>query len=235
MHLATRLDRYAPCCMRLWRWLVLLLVHVSIGATYSHAHANGLGFFVGKGEIFQVLALPYVLRPTPVEDLYGAQSVHNILDFQSGAIYACVHPHQRYDALPLLFGYVHASTPLRQFPNHLRRQRRHVDSCGPDVVGRGALLPSPAPPRPSEAILAPLRVPPAAAGSSPWRQTTNGRSRVPFPSTRRAHSVGPATRRRLAFPISALDRKARPTGSHICVASKRIVETSSEVSRPVPV
>jgi len=101
MHLATRLDRYAPCCMRLWRWLVLLLVHVSIGTAHGPAHANGRGFFVGKGEIFQVLALPYVLRPTPVEDPYGAQSVLNILDLQSGAIYACVQPHQCYDALPL--------------------------------------------------------------------------------------------------------------------------------------
>src|SRR5215212_9779048 len=122
MHLATRLDRYPPCCMRLWRWLVLLLVHVSIGTAHRPAHANGLGFFFGKGEIFQVLALPYVLLPTPVEDPYGAQSVPNILDLQSGAIYACVHPHQRYNALPLFFGYVHASTPFRQFPNHLRRQ-----------------------------------------------------------------------------------------------------------------
>ena len=58
--------------MRLWRWLVLLLVHLSIGTAHSHAHANGLGFFVGKGEIFQVLVLPYVLRPTLVEDSYGA-------------------------------------------------------------------------------------------------------------------------------------------------------------------
>src|SRR5215208_1709374 len=122
MHLATRLDRYAPCCMRLWRWVVLLLVHVSIGATYSPAYANGLGFFFGKGEIFQVLALPYVLLPTPVEDSYGAQSIHNVLDIQSGAIYTCLQPHQCYDALPLFFGYVHVSTPLRQFPNHLRHQ-----------------------------------------------------------------------------------------------------------------
>jgi hypothetical protein len=140
MHLATRLDRYAPCCMRLWRWLALLLVHVSIGTVHSPAHANGLGFFVGKGEIFQVLALPYVLRPTPVEDPYGAQSVLNILDIQSGAIYASVQPHQCYDALPLFLGYVHVSTPPRQFPNHLRRQRRHVDSCGPAVAGRGFAL-----------------------------------------------------------------------------------------------
>src|SRR5215217_4065596 len=104
MHLATRLDRYAPCCMRLWRWLALLLVHVSIGTAHGRAYADGPGFFVGKGEIFQVLALPYVLRPTPVEDPYRAQSVLNILDLQSGAIYACVHPHQRYNVLPLFFG-----------------------------------------------------------------------------------------------------------------------------------
>src|SRR5215213_3397211 len=64
---------------------------------------------------------------------------------------------------------------------------------------------------------------------------SKGRSRVRVPSTRHAHGVGPATRRRLALPISALDRKARPTGSHICVASKKILETSLEVSKPVPV
>src|SRR5215208_7157550 len=143
MHLATRLDRYAPCCMRLWRCLVLLLVHVSIGTAHRPAHANGLGFFVGKGEIFQVLALPYVLLPTPVEDPYGTQSVLNILDLQSGAIYACMHPHQCYDALPLFFGYVHVSTPLHQFPNHLRRHRRHAGSCGPAVAGRGSALSGP--------------------------------------------------------------------------------------------
>src|SRR5215217_2543899 len=78
---------------------------------------------------------------------------------------------------------------------------------------RAGSLPSPAPPRPSQVILAALRVP-LAPGSALGLQTASGRSRVPFPSTRRAHGVGPATRRRLAFPISALDRKASPTGSH---------------------
>src|SRR5215216_130267 len=120
MHLATRLDRYAPCCMRLWRWLVLLLVHISIGTAHGPAHANGLGFLVCKGEIFQVLALPYVLLPTPVEDPYGAQSVLNILDLQSGAIYACLHPHQRYNALPLFFlaQVSHARLPLLSAPEN---------------------------------------------------------------------------------------------------------------------
>jgi hypothetical protein len=93
--------------------------------------------------------------------------------------------------------------------------------------------------RGSRAILAPLtaalRGLLIAAGFARGLQTASGRSRVPFPSTRRAHGVGLATRRRLAFPIRALDRKARPTGSHICVASKKILETSLEVSRPVPV
>src|SRR5829696_6637404 len=56
---------------------IVSLIRVSIGTAHGPAHANGLGFFVGKGEIFQVLALPYVLLPTPIEDPYGAQSVHN--------------------------------------------------------------------------------------------------------------------------------------------------------------
>jgi hypothetical protein len=97
------------------------------------------------------------------------------------------------------------------------------------------LWPSPSPPRPSQGILERLKVLLAAAGFARGLQTASGRSRVPVPSTRCTHGVGPATRRRLAFPISALDRKARPTGSHICVAFKKIVETSLEVSRPVPV
>src|SRR5215211_5135515 len=131
------MTKFAEFRLSVVGWVVSSLIRVSIGTAHGPAHANGLGFFVGKGEMFQVLALPYVLLPTPVEDPYGAQSVLNILDLQSGAIYACLHPHQRYNVLPLFFGYVHASTPLHQFPNHLRRHRRNAGSCGPAVAGRG--------------------------------------------------------------------------------------------------
>ena|SRR5829696_6214557 len=120
-------------------------------------------------------------------------------------------------------------------PNTLRHHRRCTAS-GASPVAEWGSLPSLAPARPSEAILAPPVGLLAAAGfARGLLQTASGRSRLPVPSTRRAHGVGPATRRRLAFPKSALDRKATPTGSHICVASKKIVEASLEVSRPVPV
>src|SRR5215207_91754 len=76
--------------------------------------ANGLGFFVGKRNVFQVLALPYVLLPAPVEYPYRAQRVLDVLDLQCGAIYACLLPHQRYDALALFFlpQIGHARLPL---------------------------------------------------------------------------------------------------------------------------
>jgi hypothetical protein len=122
--------------------------------------------------------------------------------------------------------------PLRR----LTRRRSYATRASVCPLGhRDGALPSVAPVWPSRAILAPPLGLLAAARSARGLQTASGRSHVPVPSTRRAHGVGPATRRRLAFPISALDRRARPTGSHICVASKKIVETSLEVSRPVPV
>src|SRR5215211_4269869 len=114
------MTKFAEFRLSVVGWVVSSLIRVSIGTAHGPAHANGLGFFVGKGEMFQVLALPYVLLPTPVEDPYGAQSVLNILDLQSGAIYACLHPHQRYHALPLFFlaQVSHARLPLLSAPEN---------------------------------------------------------------------------------------------------------------------
>ena len=47
----------------------------SVRTVQRHLHvlkSKGLGFFVGKRNVFQVLALPYVLLPAPVEDPYRA-------------------------------------------------------------------------------------------------------------------------------------------------------------------
>src|SRR5215211_1829580 len=69
------MTKFAEFRLSVVGWVVSSLIRVSIGTAHGPAHANGLGFFVGKGEMFQVLALPYVLLPTLVEDPYGAQSV----------------------------------------------------------------------------------------------------------------------------------------------------------------